>query len=117
MVTDVSTRKDSPAMHSALAAAQLLADSAMRSSALLAVAEILEQLAGWDTSDPAELGDADAAVCRSWAVNAGVLTAAAGTGWAGPVRDAVVELRAAARANDPAGRNPLLDDVDDQVER
>jgi hypothetical protein len=98
-------------------AAQMLADSAIRTSAILAVAEILEQLTRWDTKDPVELGDADADLCRAWAVNAGVLTAAAGTGWAGPVRDAVVELRAAARANDPAGRNPLLDDVDDQVER
>jgi hypothetical protein len=112
MVTDVSTDREDT-MRSAIVAAQMLADSALRSAALTAVAEILEHLTRWDTPDPAALGDADADVCRAWALNAGILTAAAGAGWSGPVADAVAELRAAARAADEAadGVNPLLPEL------
>lgn len=92
----------------AAAAARQLASSALRSTAIVAVAEILELLASWDTPDPTELQDADAALCRAWALNAAVLSAAAGAGWSGPALDAAVELRAAARRLDPTGINPRV---------
>ena len=98
-------------MRSLLIAAQLLADGATRAAALHAVAEILDGLSAWDTVDPVALGDADADVCRAWALNAQLLVAAAGSGFAGPLRDAAVELRAAARdqvAGVDDGVNPLL---------
>lgn len=83
-------------MHNALTAARLLADAGARGAALAAVADILEHLARWDTRDPGELADADDATCAAWALQAGTLVAAAGTGFAGPLLDAAVELRAAA---------------------